>query len=236
MFMSEENKASASWLVPAVVAAVVTLITTGLTTGVSYLNDMTANGRETRRIEAENRRDVARIRADTLKAANDSNDLVVARVLLDHVLTPIDTSNDLPDFRKKVLDHIAEKAAQSPTGQTRSDLQQLAPPTSGGVDELITKFEGDERLSASNALIELARSNPTEVVGKLIAAIRAPEKNLSYRVNLYIAFTLSRIPGGWIGTKEQLADLQKLADTAPYRSDPTFKSRITDALANRKAP
>ena len=70
-----------------------------------------------------------------------------------------------------------------------------------------------------------------QVVNALISGILPTSEKFSYRVNLYIAFTLARVPGGWEGTTEQLSAIDGLRHT-PNNDDPTFKKRTKEAYDN----
>jgi len=99
------------------------------------------------------------------------------------------------------------------------------------VDELIKSFRGPDRLIASNQLIALSQTKPNAVVNALINNVLDADDELSYRVNLYIAFTLSRMESGWKGTEEQRNRLINLRKTRNYL-DETFKRRIEEAILN----
>jgi hypothetical protein len=89
-------------------------------------------------------------------------------------------------------------------------------------------------LIASNQLVELYKSEPDAVVEALINSIIGKDKDddpLSYRVNLYIAFTLARIRGGWRGMPTQYQMLASLRDSKNYQDD-TFRQRVDGALSN----
>jgi len=96
---------------------------------------------------------------------------------------------------------------------------------------LVNKFIGSERKIASSMLIELYRKNPRSVVNALINGILTQSEKGSYRVNLYIAYTLGNIPSGWQGSQEQKEKIKRLMSTRNH-DDPTFKRRIKKALTN----
>ena len=115
---------------------------------------------------------------------------------------------------------VHAKGEPIPTSSTAPDLE-----------ELIKNFKGPDRLIASNQLVALYEQTPDAVVNALIKNILEADDELSYRVNLYIAFTLSRIKSGWKGTEEQKNKLIKLTNTQNYH-DETFKRRIDEAINN----
>jgi len=97
----------------------------------------------------------------------------------------------------------------------------------------VKQFRGPDRLKSSDRLIQIYEQDPIAVVDTLIQGILPPNDEWSYRVNLYIAFTLARIRSGWRGTAEQRNEILKLKDTNNYK-EPTFLRRVDEALANYK--
>lgn len=93
---------------------------------------------------------------------------------------------------------------------------------------LVKEFKGDNRLLASNQLIQLYDRNKSEVVGALVNAIQPDEMPTSYRVDLYVAFTLARIDPIWEGKKEQLKKIEGLRNSRNYK-DETFKKWVDQA-------
>jgi hypothetical protein len=219
MRMPNINNDRESWLFPAIVAAVVALLTTAVTGSLQHLKD-----------NAEDRREVVRIRAEILKAAGDSKSLLVAKLLLDHVLTPIDRSDDRDKFANKVTDYIATLATETSTGTGgRAELPNVAPDAIGDIHSLVKQFDGPGRLSASNTLVELAQTNKPAVVSALVSGLRPVAEKSAYRINLYIVFTLGRLSGGWQGTPEQIERIRSLKSTS-FAKDSTFRARLQEAL------
>jgi hypothetical protein len=99
------------------------------------------------------------------------------------------------------------------------------------IGQLIADFKGPDRLVASNRLTELYETNPDAVIAALIANLLEADDELSYRVNLYICFTLSRIKSGWKGTEQQRDRVSKLTNSKNYQDD-TFKRRVDEAINN----
>lgn len=217
MTISESNRAS--WMVPAALATLVALLTTAVSAGLQHMKDI-----------SEDRREVVRVRAEILKAAGDSRSLLVARLLLDHVLVPIDRAEDRHIFQKKVEDYIAGLAVETTSGSADRDiLERVAPVALGDEASLVAKFSGAERLSASNALIELAHTRKRPVIDALIAAIRPEQERAAYRINLYVVFTLARLRGGWSGKPAQVARIRAFKNSV-LDQDSTFRARLDDAL------
>lgn len=112
-----------------------------------------------------------------------------------------------------------------------SSSGQDSSPLSGQIVELVQKLKGDDKLIASNRLVELYKESKEKVVPVLVDHILPEGDKWSYRVNLYIAFTLGRLRPFWEGTKEQVEKIQSLAQTRNYR-DATFKKRADKAISN----
>lgn len=98
-------------------------------------------------------------------------------------------------------------------------------------EKLVNKFSGSERKVASSDLVTLYKSSPESVVNALIAGIVADQSNKqSYRVNLYVAYTLANIPTKWRGTMDQKNKVEALRLTHNYKNDKTFKLRVDQAI------
>lgn len=95
--------------------------------------------------------------------------------------------------------------------------------------ELIAQFSGDNRVTASDELVQLYPQNKAAVVEALINAILI-DTPMRYRVNLYIARTLGKIEPNWEGRLDQLAAMQALRASRDY-GDPTFKSWVDRAIS-----
>jgi hypothetical protein len=100
-------------------------------------------------------------------------------------------------------------------------------------DELVKQLTSSERRDVSNSLIEMYKQNKQAVVEALINAILPESDKNSYRNNLYIAYTLGRIPDGWEGADKQAGQIAELRHTRNY-SDPTFKQWVDKTLQNQK--
>src|SRR5262249_35722952 len=147
-----------SWLVPALVGASVALIGTGITYYLTSWKD-----------KREHTRGVATVRAQIIEsAAGKTPTLIAARLTLDYVLKQIDETGQFHEFSKKVRDVFNDQALQTQPGPARESLSDIAPAAQGDIADLMSKFTGPERLAASNALVELSKKNPNQVVDALI--------------------------------------------------------------------
>ena len=116
-----------------------------------------------------------------------------------------------------------------------SSYRPASPPsnTEQQIAELIGKFKGPERSSASDQLVQLYALDKRAVIKALIDGILDSGPD-AYRVNLYIARTLGSIPN-WEGSDFQLGRLRALSTTSNYR-DATFKYWVDLAINNRFVP
>lgn len=127
-------------------------------------------------------------------------------------------------YTDEIVQNISTLAAEeTPPPITDSNVPAIG--------ELIANFKGPERLVASNQLTDLYEKNPDAVITALIANLREADDDLTYRVNLYICFTLSRIKSGWKGTEQQRDRVSKLTNSKNYQDD-TFKRRVDEAINN----
>ena len=166
-----------------------------------------------------------------------------AQILLKHALKPIDSSTSYAAFEKDVTDLYAVKAPEAPSTDTYREY--FSPSYAESIDysagyvntaplkDLVKQFNGPERLQISDRLVGHYEQQPDAVVDAIINGLLPANDKWSYRVNLYIAFTLARIRLGWHGTREQWNQLSKLKDTNSYK-EPTFRRRVDEALANYK--
>lgn len=229
---SQRHRWLSNPVVPALIAATVALA--GVVVGAMLNIQQTDFAKNT--ADRQRTLEIARIKRDIVAAVNDY-DLPTAKLLMAHVLGPIDDAERFRRFSQEFLDLVATKAASSDPRAKALEQQPEPDDPSATKDPkvLISLFEGPERLLASNALVELYSARPADVVSALVSAILPEADRRSYRVNLYIAYTLSRVPGGWMGTADQLGAVQALVNSRSY-SDPTFKARVDEALLNtRKA-
>jgi len=137
----------------------------------------------------------------------------------------------------------AEEKATWSEGQKDVDRKVIAstdltsttdlPPNILNKDVLVKQLTGSERRGVSNSLIEMYKQNKKAVVDGLINAILPESDSNSYRNNLYIVYTLARIPDGWEGTDGQAEQIAELRHTANY-SDPTFRQWVDKTLQNQK--
>ena len=100
-------------------------------------------------------------------------------------------------------------------------------------DELVKQLTSSDRRNVSNSLIEMYKQNKKAVVDALINAILPESDSNSYRNNLYIVYTLARIPDGWEGSDGQAQQIAELRRTTNY-ADPTFKQWVDKTLQNQK--
>jgi len=100
-------------------------------------------------------------------------------------------------------------------------------------DELVKQLTSSNRRDVSNSLIEMYKQNKKAVVDALINAILPESDSNSYRNNLYVVYTLARIPDGWEGSDGQAQQIAELRRTRNY-ADPTFKQWVDQTLQNQR--
>jgi hypothetical protein len=228
--MSDEKNSSMSWLVPAMISGVISLAAIIQSCQVATSSQ-----------EGQKTIEVAKIKCDIVKSI-DTLEFRTAKLLIDHTLKPLDKEPSLRDFEDELLKILNERAPQTNNQEQRASLDELTKGLSetlvGGIkskdiDDLVKKFDGDERLIASNHLIGLYNENRTVVVKTLIDKILPENDPRSYRRNLYIAFTLARIKPYWEGSREQIEAINSLKHSSNY-SNETFRKRIDEAISNHK--
>ena len=100
-------------------------------------------------------------------------------------------------------------------------------------NKFVDKFVGSERKDASSELVALYEIDPKSVIDALIGGIILDQSDKrSYRVNLYIAYTLAKLPSKWHGSTEQKKKIDDLRMTRNYVNDKTIKRRIDQAIEN----
>lgn len=109
---------------------------------------------------------------------------------------------------RKALDAVLTENSSAVSPQI-TPVAMLAPTS----DSLVELFNGPTRRDVSNSLVREYAKDKKAVIDRLIATVR-PEKDPSaYRVNLYVLFTLARIPGHWEGTPEQQQVIKALGES-----------------------
>lgn len=232
-----EEKSTAAWMFPALIAGGVSLA--GVWVGALLANrEIEANqAAVTVNVEANKFIEVVNLRKEILASAEDY-DFQIARLMLEHALRPIDEPESFDRFARDFNEYLATRVVEAPrpagvAAEGAVPEQVLPEPSPGGIDytNLVEQFSGSDRLTVSNFLIDAYGEEPTDVVSALIEGILMPSEQFSYRVNLYVVFTLARVPGGWTGTNEQLSKIEALRRSSNYR-DPTFKKRTEEAINN----
>lgn len=222
---------------PAIIAGVIGIATTALA-----LNGNTGMQERQRSVEiASIKFQIVQYLRDPDKNKFDPNNeysfnnISAAKILLQDVLHPIDESPTYKvfeadinaEFKKADPDILPQAPVEDAlkTRETNTADQNVENPT-----DLVKKFGGDDRLSASNRLIQLYDRDKETVVKALIEDLEA---NKSYRTNLYVAFTLGRIEPGWEGKEEQDQQVKALKSDRNYQ-DPTFKKWVDEAIRRFK--
>ncbi|HMG73870.1 MAG TPA: hypothetical protein VK582_10245 [Pyrinomonadaceae bacterium] len=213
---------------PVIISSLVVVITTIAAVTYNYLADSRRQALETQKFSIE----VGKFEIDMFKSI-DNYDIGAAQVLLMTLKKSVDDS----EYREIRSAFDSRVAQVSETGDPRakqviSDYAPSDSTTAGSeIADLIGKFNGPDRLSASKRLGELYPQSKDKVVGSLIEALLPATDDRSYRVNLYVALTLGRIRPAWEGTAEQEKKIEELRTTPNY-NDPTFKARVIEAVAN----
>jgi hypothetical protein len=146
----------------------------------------------------------------------------------------------LPAIDSELGAVLAAEIAKSDTDPTVRDAASKVESAAigGEIRELVASFSGTQRRSASTRLVSLyARGSLSvrrSIVDDLVAAVMPEGDPQSYRVNLYVALTLSLIRPAWSGTQEQKAVIESQRQTNNY-ADPTFRIRVDQALSNYSA-
>jgi hypothetical protein len=158
----------------------------------------------------------------------------------------------LPDVMTQVIDELKKICPDKKTGPTlkkaerdndnRSvnvpiqETQVSLPPNILDIQELEQQLTSPSRREVSNGLIAMYPAKKTQVVKALIDSILPQSDPRSYRHNLYVAFTLARIPGGWKSTQEQKDRIYELSDSNRTQNakDPTFSKWTKQALIAAK--
>lgn len=101
--------------------------------------------------------------------------------------------------------------------------------------DIQTKFNSGERLKYSDALVVRSKQSAVErdaIAGALVRSVLPDNDGRSYRINLYIAFTLARFPDGWTASADPNKAIDALKTSRNYR-DSQFKRRVDEAIDNR---
>jgi hypothetical protein len=101
--------------------------------------------------------------------------------------------------------------------------------TAADTAALVQLLNGPSRREVSNKLIAEYHVNPKGTVSALVAAIQPEMSASAYRVNLYILFTLARIPGNWLGTSDQIEAIRSLSRSGNM-TDPTYARWAAQAV------
>lgn len=163
--------------------------------------------------------------------------------MLVHTLKPIDAVEAYQSFYDDYQNLLAKLQASKDAKADMLGASVIAtvPPQTAALQAppsaqmhpgaLVSQFASDERYSASRKLVELYKAQPQSVIEALVGGIQPPSFKTSYRVNLYVAFTLARIEPHWTGTQSQFDSVSRLKSYREY-GEPTFYARVEEALKN----
>ena len=107
---------------------------------------------------------------------------------------------------------------------------QQVPAAAPNARDLALQLNGPSRRAVSNALVARYAHDRAATIALLADTLQPDQETTSYRVNLYVLFTLARIGGGWVGTKDQRAKIEAQA-AGPHAVDPTFRRWAAQALS-----
>lgn len=134
----------------------------------------------------------------------------------------------------KVVMELLGHTAIVTSAAFRFPASNTGTPESSKIDQqiadLITKFSGEDRLDASDQLIQLYKQNKVAVVKALIDAIQDDSRQGSSRIHFTIARTLASIRPDWEGSAEQLARLRTLQGSKDYQG--TLRDWVDRAIRN----
>ena len=106
----------------------------------------------------------------------------------------------------------------------------------GPGESISGKFAGSERRAYAKQLAERAERDDCRsvVVEALVGAIQKEDDPFSYRINLYVAYTLGQIKG-W-APQDGIETIKKIDELrgSPNYKDPTFKARVDEALRSAR--
>lgn len=224
--MSDRKTSSLSWVIPSMLSAAVGLAAVWQGYEVATTSQNTQKSLE-----------ISKVKLEIISSAKNY-DRRSSEILFEHVLKPIDSEISYNKFRIDFLSLNSELAPASPAPakQTQIVTQEMPQIIEQDFYSLVKEFRGDERLIASDKLVLAHNEHPEAVVNSLINGV-LPEKNKwSYRVNLYIAFTLARVEPSWNGSKEQLGKIEELKEAGNFKKDSTFRRRVKEALDNYSGP
>jgi hypothetical protein len=135
----------------------------------------------------------------------------------------------ISNFSKGLTDSERTKLPNSITGpiaiKALNDANLLA--SGRSIDEVRQNFYGDLRRQFSDEIVQKINSGSQGDVDLIIDALLSDTDKRSYRVNLYIAFTLGRVRA-WTATdvrRQRIADLEKSLNN----NDPTFRDAVSKA-------
>jgi len=128
---------------------------------------------------------------------------------------------------RKAVDQVVTSNESTVSGA------RLPPDAYSSKQSLVELLNGPNRRDASNSLIRDYARNRSGVVTSLNAAIQPESEAIAYRVNLYILFTLARIPDQWEGTAEQIKAIEHLT-SSKNMADPTYQKWAKQALSHVK--
>jgi len=226
---------SRSWTQSPVAPALIALfgVIVGAIVGASV--DWWKSGVEKTTADLDREIEVARIKSEIIRAVNGF-DRQTAEMLLEYSVKPIDQPGRYGSFYNAYEDLLAKRGASEDSRASALDAsigESSVPPAMEKPADLVALFPGPDRGLASNRLVMLYDSQPDRVVEALVNGILPPSDPRSYRVNLYVAYTLARINSAWSGSRQQFDSVHSLTRFGSY-SDPTFKLRVDQAIEHFK--
>lgn len=224
--LGTKNQSPWNWLLPALIAALVSIGVAAIAQAVSLRN-----------ADREHWREIAEAQGAIVKEFGQLS-FGVGEMLLKYRLEPLYESGD-PQYVAFVSDiqGLRVIAFDGAPGEVEASSVAVVSTEAATSDALPVaaviqdNFNSGMRLAFSDELLAKFADRPKELAIALIGAILEPSDRRSYRVNVYIALTLARLPGGWPSDADPLGKVAALQETANY-DDPTFEKRVDEALRN----
>jgi len=130
---------------------------------------------------------------------------------------------------EKDVDKIIVASVEQSTKETLSPILIDDSKIDQEIYKLVDSLSSSDRGKASLELADLSKIYYDKVINTLFESILSPNNKLSYRKNLYIVLTLSRIKPDWQKDDKKYDKIKKLTESPNYK-DSTFKKLVDKAL------
>jgi len=155
--------------------------------------------------------------------------IILQLIALDAADTPPRNDVDAPQITDDDLQITSVDEVRTAPEIISALADRKAIPEEYSVSSIRDGFSSGYRRQFSDAIVREIDDGEAQLAARLIEAlVLDPSEARSYRINLYVAYTLARV-NAWTAPTDLVNSFRGLKNSQNYK-DPTFRSRVDEAL------